>query len=548
MSVNKASNSNIYKIISDAAGLVGIGTTSPAQLLHVAGRTLIGGATTNSIWDINADSMGINRNISNGAIYDATGHAYQWQHTKSTTAASNTLSLQVYTPAGVGVVGGMTITGAGNVGIGITNPGARLDVDGNIIIRGSSGGNSWANQRLLFAGDGTGYKLSIGSINNYQTINTAVVTIQDNGAVGIGTSSPGTTLEVNGNQFVNGLLSVSHPSTNRDIGYNGSFISTKPVISGQHINLVREGTRVFSIGYVYNTSDFAIGEATATDSSFTSPKFVIQNTTGYVGIGTIAPAGALHVIGDSYLGASSSTVLLLRNVSGENRIDSYNYPVTANYPLLILGSYIRFATTDTERIRITNSGTGIGTSTPEHLFDVRGNSQVKAGASNHTYFVLDTTTSAYNTNILFRILGVDKWSLQGSSNGNIYFLDANNNDGVILTQNATAWASNSDSRLKDVKETISNALEKVNQLTGVKFVWKRDADNPDAKTRVGLIAQDVLAVLPEAVDNGTPDLVTDEVTGKVSGGLNVRYTELVPLLVNAIKELTTRIATLEQRA
>lgn len=122
-----------------AAGNVGIGTSTPAQLLHVAGRTLIGGATTNALWDINADSMGINRNISTGAIYDTTGHGYQWQHTKSTTAASNKLTLEVYTPAGVGVAGGMTITGAGNVGIGNSTPAEKLHINGNVLLENNNG-------------------------------------------------------------------------------------------------------------------------------------------------------------------------------------------------------------------------------------------------------------------------------------------------------------------------------------------------------------------------------------------------------------------------
>ena len=136
-------------LIIDTNGNVGIGTTSPAQLLHVAGRTLIGGATTNSIWDINADSMGINRNISTGAIYDTTGHGYQWQHTKSTTAASNNLTLQVYTPAGVSVAGGMSITGAGNVGIGMTDPNATFHTNGTFALTTATSGT--ANSVILAA-------------------------------------------------------------------------------------------------------------------------------------------------------------------------------------------------------------------------------------------------------------------------------------------------------------------------------------------------------------------------------------------------------------
>ena len=174
----------------------------------------------------------------------------------------------------------------------------------------------------------------------------------------------------------------------------------------------------------------------------------------------------------------------------------------------------------------------------------------KSPAAHGCVVLIDTTDSGRDSNIYLANAGAIKWYITSSAANayRLYVADDDVDNGVYIAQDATSWTANSDSRLKDVKETIANALDKVNQLTGVKFTWKRDADNPDAKTRVGLIAQDVQAVFPEAVDDDTPDIITDEETGKVSGGLGVRYTELVPLLVNAIKELTTRIATLEQRA
>jgi hypothetical protein len=49
---------------------------------------------------INSGAIGFNRRTYNGAIYDNTGYAYQWQHTKSTTAASDYLALEVYNPSG----------------------------------------------------------------------------------------------------------------------------------------------------------------------------------------------------------------------------------------------------------------------------------------------------------------------------------------------------------------------------------------------------------------------------------------------------------------
>ena len=77
---------------------------------------------------------------------------------------------------------------------------------------------------------------------------------------------------------------------------------------------------------------------------------------GNVGIGTASPPYKLSVTGDSFLSYTGSSGLLLRNLSGINRIDSYNYPITATYPLAILGSYITLSTSDVERMRISSTG------------------------------------------------------------------------------------------------------------------------------------------------------------------------------------------------
>jgi hypothetical protein len=109
--------------------------------------------------------------------------------------------------------------------------------------------------------------------------------------------------------------------------------------------------------------------------------------------------------------------------------------------------------------------------------------------------------------------------------------------GVQLTSGATSWTSISDERAKDIIEPISNAVQKVSNLRSVIGKYKTDSEGT---RRSFLIAQDVQAVFPEAVDT------TDE------DNLGVRYTETIPLLVAAIKEqqaiiddLKARIETLE---
>jgi len=102
------------------------------------------------------------------------------------------------------------------------------------------------------------------------------------------------------------------------------------------------------------------------------------------------------------------------------------------------------------------------------------------------------------------------------------------NGAIRATGNVIAY---SDSRLKTDIEIIDGALTKVAALRGVTF-RRIDADMP---RQTGLLAQEVREVLPEAV-------VEDK-----DGLLSIAYGNLVGLLVEAIKELKTKVAALENR-
>jgi len=105
----------------------------------------------------------------------------------------------------------------------------------------------------------------------------------------------------------------------------------------------------------------------------------------------------------------------------------------------------------------------------------------------------------------------------------------NSSAGVYLGAGSTAWASASDERLKDIIEPITNGLTKVASLRAVIGKFKTDAEGT---RRSFLIAQDVQAVLPEAIST---TMVKDDETN--TEYLGVSYTDVIPLLVAAIKEL-----------
>jgi len=143
------------------------------------------------------------------------------------------------------------------------------------------------------------------------------------------------------------------------------------------------------------------------------------------------------------------------------------------------------------------------------------------------------TTFAQPDGIVIRNTGATAglyWRFGAVNNSNTLFVMNASSVGVTMADGASAWSAVSDERLKDIIEPISNAVSKIGSLRSVIGKYKSDADG---MRRSFLIAQDVKSVLPEAVD------ATD------SESLGLRYTEVIPLLVAAIKELTARVEALE---
>ena len=90
---------------------------------------------------------------------------------------------------------------------------------------------------------------------------------------------------------------------------------------------------------------------------------------------------------------------------------------------------------------------------------------------------------------------------------------------------AYSSSTNSDEKLKDNIQVIDGALEKVSQLNGVTFDWKKDG-----KSSAGVIAQNVEEVMPTAVKD--VETLNEDGTHKV-----VDYNQLSALFIESIKEL-----------
>jgi hypothetical protein len=114
-------------------------------------------------------------------------------------------------------------------------------------------------------------------------------------------------------------------------------------------------------------------------------------------------------------------------------------------------------------------------------------------------------------------------------------MSISNAGALITTGDITAFGSVSDIRLKENIEPITNALDKVSQIGGYTFNYKK---NPDVRM-TGVIAQEVEKVLPEVIYT-TTDINSDE------ENLAVRYENMIGLLVEAIKELKTEVEELKK--
>lgn len=145
-------------------------------------------------------------------------------------------------------------------------------------------------------------------------------------------------------------------------------------------------------------------------------------------------------------------------------------------------------------------------------------------------------------------------ALTVQSNGDVYLASGLNISGQLdvsgeatlldnLTVEGTIRAGGdvtayytSDQRLKFDMQPISDAVNKVSKLDGITFAWNADAkDKFGGPREPGLIAQQVQEVLPEAV------------TKRSDGYLALRYEQMVPLLVEAIKELKAEIENLKSK-
>jgi endosialidase-like protein len=378
--------------------------------------------------------------------------------------------------------------------------------------------------------------------------------IDPKGNVGIGTQSPTYPLDVRGD------FRVVNDDTKLQ-GFTGRWDGSYTTINS------------------YKWSDPAGPQPLRVDGSVLS---LNSTTGGNVGIGTTSPAEKLEIAGTKEQGGRA----IVSDGGGENRrVILIEAPGKNNFGRIVAYQYGATAGGKDLILQDTGGNVGIGNASPTQKLDVAGNvkvsgalgvgSNVDVTRSASGYLLVGDYLNVRGNTLLNGVVAIGREPIANqqltiqpksgfipfnvtdpNNTKNLLTVDANGN---VLIDNDLKIKGDvihlSDLRLKTAIHPLPGALEKVLKLHGVTYLWnqlgldyfvdKQSSSSPDSmneaerklweeqrdkrcqefsKPNVGLIAQEVEAVLPEAVS-------TDE-----KGYKYMRYDSLIPLLIEAVKE------------
>jgi len=432
------------------------------------------------------------------------------------------------------------------MGINTLTPGYPLDVNGSARITGSGTGT---NGTLLLTGsDSFGHTLYIASstvqkrtvLNNTGTVGNlfsydygALVPLNlqlqgFGGNVGIGTSSPVFSLDVNGSGRFTGNINLSGGSlipinnTTPIITYNGNLVNlfqNTTITAGSGLELQFGQSQSPNNNVVLDFNYTASGSSTnSLGLGFYNGnnKLVVQ-ASGNVGIGTATPRSNLEITQSS---STTGTMLYSGlNDGGINRIIFNHSSDTSLY----------------QKVQIQTQAIGSGQSARANFAicvnTVADNSN--AAFTDNKFFISGTSGNVgISTSVPNGLLQISNTALF-STNGNL-----------TCTGDVLAYGSISDQRLKTNVQTITSnfAIDIVKKLNPVTFNWRDDIFNKlrAGQSDSGFIAQEVNKVLQHAVGE-----YTHIETGTVYK--NLRHERIIPYLTTVIQNLLERVNKLENK-
>jgi hypothetical protein len=385
-------------------GNVGIGTDSPATTLHVSGAE--NGVRFARAADSGQRISFYTDSAANGNRIESTTKHFE---IKQLTADKDIL-LTVESGEAMRINGS-----SGNVGIGVTSPGAKLDVNGEI--RSTSTSNNFRAyydstkfSEISTQSDGDLEIYSWGG-SSYKNILLGVDGASIGGNVGIGTDSPGYKLDLN--------IGTENIGLNIESSDAGSYIYFKD----NHATDFYQGTNGGKF-QLYNSSDSPLTTVDSTGNvgiGTTSPDYKLTlNQGGVTGSGV---NDVLRIAGGDLSTSGDSTGLLFVQRDSQNDYTSAIRSITTtsnpDYLRPRLGFFTQNTDTNTianlvERVSILadDGKVGIGTTTPQNELNVIGDLNVTGtiynadgdavvggtGLANRAAFWTDSDTLSYDGN------------------------------------------------------------------------------------------------------------------------------------------------------
>jgi hypothetical protein len=403
------------------------------------------------------------------------------------------------------------------------------------------------------------------------------VVTDSSGRVGIGTSSPATTLDVSNVSRYTFDVSNSY-TLQTSLNAAGSAFANDYKNAAQHIwqTSGTERMRIDSSGNVGvgTSSPSTKLHLEGTDSSPTALRltnttastgkswqitstnagllqlatipgvadYLTVNSSGNVGVGTSSPSARLQVANATSSGtvifqhpgnASFGTILTLETTGGtDDPVLSFkNY--NGGSPV-----YYGISGTDNGSLAFKSGASTGGFGAERMRIDSSGNLRINSTTGSGRVYIYENNAAFYSINF------------DSSNNtGTQYYLEFKRQGvqaGYLTSNSSTTVQLNntSDVRLKENIEDAGSALASVMAAQVRQFDWK---ENRSPHQDFGFVAQELVNIIPEAVTVGT-----DNEDGTIKMPWGIDYSHIVPRLVKSIQEqqeliqsLTDRIAALE---